>query len=124
PDGVEMGFWVKTRQEIDEQEPVIKLYRTVAEAMDDTGLTKEEAYDLLYDKYEVEPSAIEGTQIRAAGINPRTKEQIISLAVDEDAQDPELPPSEQPPNWVGDILPVGVLSRSFTSQEAADKAVE
>lgn len=122
PDGPE--FWFLTPEDHAAQPSVCTLYRTLQDAMDAFPLlTTEEASELLYSGFDEEVMEIEGTEVQAMGIDPRTDQLLVSWDSADDLADPTIPPSERGSGWMGTPAPIGISSRFFKTQDACDKCV-
>jgi hypothetical protein len=119
-----LEFWFYAPDDLP-QEPVVTLYRTIEDAMAaDETLTEEQAWDLLYYDFYEEPLEVEANEIVASGIDPRSGDLIQAYIIDEESQDPTLPPSMRPDNWAGIPLIFSVASRSIRSDADAERVVD
>jgi hypothetical protein len=102
---------------------VYELWPTIQEAID-AGKSREEAYKYVYKEYEEETLPPAANDIRVTGWDPRARRAIQSHYPDLDSQDPTLPPSSRPDNWMGEKLLFGIVDGSITSQAVCDRVAE
>lgn len=64
----------------------------------------------------------EATQINITGRDIRTEGAILVQYIDEDLEDPELPPSYRPDGWLGEPRKYGIIEPAITTIDVAEYA--
>lgn len=105
-------------------EPVITLYRSIADVMEHMDVADEDAFRYVYNDFSEEPLDAEANEIRALGIDPRTGNIISAFIVDEAMQDPTLAPDLRPLGWSGVRKQIGYQSRMIRTLADAQRIIE
>lgn len=102
--------------------PKTTLYPTIAAATTAYDAARARRYVWQsFSEYIAEP---ESNELYVSGRNPATGQKIITARRDLDSIDPTKAVSARPDNWVGDVLTVGYMDTSLTSDAALTEAAD
>lgn len=113
-------LWLKTPEDIEDQDVEITLYGTSADAAD-AGFTEAELRDHVWQNYSEIVLAPECNDIRVTGYDPRLQQPIQSYYFDADSKSVTLSPDARPDNWIGEPGRYALYEPGITTQAVCNE---
>jgi hypothetical protein len=106
-----------------DEEPLLTLYLTEAEALAD-GVPADQVRNVVLRSFVETSLEPEANDIYVLGMDPRTRRPIAVHYPDTASQDPTTAPSARPDNWLGEIRRYGYLDPYLPTLAAVERCAE